>query len=74
MGHFPFSFNMAAVAGSVSLGLLPWLLELICIAPGSLTFRVSTEKSTGVLMAFPLYIELCAFSFNIFSCCLYLVF
>lgn len=62
MGHFPFSVHMAGVAGSVSLGLLPWLLELKCMAPGSVPFRVST----AVLMAFPVYIELCVFSFNIF--------
>lgn len=74
MGHFSFSVHMAGVAGSVSLGLLPWLLELKCMAPGSVPFRVSTEKSTAVLMAFPVHIELCVFSFNIFSCRLYLVF
>lgn len=65
---------MTGVAGSVSLGLLPWLLELKCIAPGSLPFRVSTEKSAGVLMFFYFIFELCVFSFNIFPCCLYLVF
>lgn len=70
LGHFPFSFNMTGVTGSVSLGLPPWLLELKCIAPGSLPFRVSTEKSAGVLMAFTLYLS-CVFSLLIYSLVVY---